>query len=464
MASLENSAARMERDAFGEIEVAPDKLWGAQTERARRVYRIGRERFPPAFIHAFGLQKLAAARANHKLGALSDRLFEAIASAAREVADGKLDDHFPLPVWQVGSGTATNMNANEVIANRANQILGAPLGAKDPVHPNDHVNYGQSSNDSFPTVMHLAAASAIETRLRPALRSLFGRLREKGAAFKDITRVARTHLQDAVPMKLGQAFEGYARQVELADLRAAASLENLFPLAQGGTAAGTGLNAAPGFDRAFAAEIAELTRLPFVVNPNKFEGMGAHDALVEASGALNVVAVSLTRIANDLRFLGAGPRAGLAELHLPHDGLTSSIMPGKRNPTLAETLVQVCYRVMGNHVTATHAGAAGHFELNVAKPVLIDAVLQSIDLLADATMVFAEDLVAGIEPNRPKIDAYVARNLMTATALNPHIGYDKTAQVVNKALSDDVGPREAVIALGFLTGEEYDDIVAAFFD
>jgi len=356
------------------------------------------------------------------------------------------------------------MNANEVIANRANEILGAPLGSKNPVHPNDHVNFGQSSNDSFPTVMHIAVVRAVEDRLRPALTNLLARLRAKEHEFRGIVRVARTHLQDAVPMRLGQAFGGYARQVELADARVARAVESLMPLAQGGTAAGTGLNAAPGFDTVFAAEIAALTGLPFVANINKFEGMGAHDALVEASGALNVAAVSLTRIANDLRFLGAGPRAGLAELRLPHDGLTSSIMPGKRNPTLAEVLVQVCYRVMGNHVTVTHAGAAGHFELNVAKPVLVDAALQSTSLLAGAINAFADRLVAGIEADRGKIQGYVERNLMAATALNPHIGYDKVAQVVNKAVADDIGPRDAAIELDYLTGEQYDSIMAEFFE
>lgn len=455
-------ATRTERDAFGAVEVPADRYWGAQTERARAVFRIGREVFPPVLIHAFGLQKLAAARVNRTLGELSEEIFAAIAEAAEELADGKFDDHFPLPVWQVGSGTATNMNANEVIANRANEILGAPLGAKRPAHPNDHVNRGQSSNDSFPTVMHLAAALEIDRRLRPALKTLHMALADRGKAFANIDRVARTHLQDAVPMKLGQAFDGYARQVELGIDRATAALNALMPLAQGGTAAGTGLNAAEGFDVAFAAELATMTGLPFVTNPNKFEGMGAHDALVEVSGALNVLATSLTRIANDIRFLGAGPRAGLAELILPHDGLTSSIMPGKRNPTLAEALLQVCYRVMGNHVTVTHAGAAGHFELNVAKPVIIDAVLQSIALLSDATEAFATGLVAGIEANHDQIAHYVARNLMVATALNPLIGYDKTAEVVQRALDEDISPREAALALGYVSAEDYDNAVVAY--
>ncbi len=452
-------ATRTERDAFGEIEVAADKYWGAQTERARRLYKIGRETFPPALIHAFGMQKCAAARANRRFDALPEGLFAAIEQAALEVSEGRFDAHFPLPVWQVGSGTATNMNANEVIANRANEILGSPLGAKDPVHPNDHVNRSQSSNDSFPTVMHVAAVFELERGLIPALQGLQSRLEAKAEAFAGIDRVARTHLQDAVPMKLGQAFGGYARQVELGAGRIASAVQALLPLAQGGTAAGTGLNAPPGFDKAFAAEIAKMTGIAFTANINKFEGMGAHDALVEASCAMNTVAASLTRIANDIQFLGAGPRAGHSELHLPHDGLTSSIMPGKRNPTLAETLLQVCYRVMGNHVTVTHAGAAGHFELNVAKPVIIDAILQSAALMAEAVTAFADGLVAGIEPDRKTLASDVAGNLMVATALNPAIGYDKAAKIVAKALEDDIGPREAAIQLGFLTGEAYDRIV-----
>ena len=455
-------SSRIERDAFGEIEVPADRYWGAQTERSRRVFRIGREVFPAALVRAFGLQKLAAAKANGKLGALPEDLAAAIEQAAREVADGKFDDHFPLPVWQVGSGTSMNMNANEVIANRANELLGSALASKSPVHPNDHVNRGQSSNDSFPTVMHVASAMEIERRLKPALALLRRELEGKATAFADIVKIARTHLQDAVPMKLGQAFGGYARQVELGEGRAAAATAALLPLAQGGTAVGTGLNAAKGFDEAFAEEIADLTGLPFRANPNKFEGMGAHDAMVEASGHLNTIAVSLARIANDIRFMGAGPRAGHAELTLPHDGLTSSIMPGKRNPTLAEALVQVCYRVMGNHVTVTHAGAAGHFELNVAKPVIVDAILQSVSLMADAVTAFAEDLVRGIEPNREKLKGYVENSIMAATALNPHLGYDAVARIVNKAFEDGTSPKAAAEALGLLSPEEYDRLTAEF--
>ncbi|MFN3398825.1 MAG: class II fumarate hydratase [Ferrovibrio sp.] len=449
-------STRQERDAFGTVEVAADKYWGAQTQRALQLFRIGSERLPPALVHAIGLQKLAAAQANAGLNELPPEIVDALQQATREVADGKFDDHFPLPVWQIGSGTATNMNANEVIANRANELLGQPRGTKKPVHPNDHVNRGQSSNDSFPTVMHIVTVLQIHQRLIPALQGLHQELAKKAEAWKDIAKIARTHLQDATPMTLGQGFGAMARQVELGVERATESLKRLYPLAQGGTAVGTGLNAKAGFDTAFAAALAKLTGLPFTANPNKFEGMGAHDAMVEASGMLNTVAVSLAKIANDIRFLGAGPRAGLAELVLPHDGLTSSIMPGKRNPTLAEALLQVCYQVMGNHVTVTHAAAAGHFELNVAKPVIVQNVLKSIELLSDAASVFGSGMVAGIEPNTATLQRNVEHSIMLATALNPHLGYDKVAQIVNKAFAEGTSPKQAAIDLGFLSAEEYD--------
>lgn len=447
---------RPERDAFGTIDVPADRYWGAQTQRALQLFRIGGEKLPPALTRAIGLQKLAAAAANEKLGELPPDLAAPIRQAAREVADGRFDDHFPLPVWQIGSGTATNMNANEVIANRANKLLGQPLGSKAPVHPNDHVNRGQSSNDTFPTVMHLVTVLELTGRLVPALRGLHAELAAKATAWADIVKIARTHLQDATPMTLGQGFGAMARQVALGIDRVNDALPRLYPLAQGGTAVGTGLNARAGFDAAFAAELAALTGLPFVANPDKFEGMGAHDALVEASGVLNTLAVSLAKIANDIRFLGAGPRAGLAELVLPHDGLTSSIMPGKRNPTLAEALLQVCYQVMGNHVTVTHAAAAGHFELNVAKPVIVYNLLQSIALLADAAAAFGSGLVAGTEPNLPTLQRNVEQSIMLATALNPHLGYDRVAKIVNTAFAEGIGPREAAIRLGLLTGEEFD--------
>ncbi len=447
---------RQERDAFGSVAVPADKYWGAQTQRALQLFRIGDEQLPPALVHAIGLQKLAAARANARLGELPPELVAPIEQAAREVWEGKFDTHFPLPVWQIGSGTATNMNANEVIANRANQLLGQPLATKKPVHPNDHVNRGQSSNDTFPTVMHIVTVLELVGRLKPALASLQSQLSIKAAAWADIVKIARTHLQDATPMTLGQGFGAMARQIELGQARLNDTLPRLYALAQGGTAVGTGLNAKAGFDVAFAEELASLSGQPFRANPDKFEGMGAHDALVEASGMLNTLAVSLAKIANDIRFLGSGPRAGLAELLLPHDGLTSSIMPGKRNPTLAEATLQVCYQVMGNHVTVTHAAAAGHFELNVAKPVIVHNILRSIALLADAAKLFGDDMVAGIEPNTATLSRNVEHSIMLATALNPHLGYDRVAQIVNKSFAENISPKQAAIALGLLSAEDYD--------
>jgi len=449
-------ATRSERDAFGSIEVPAEKYWGAQTQRALELFEIGTERLPPSLVRAIGLQKLAAAKANAALGELPTDLADAVQQAANEVWQGRFDDHFPLPVWQIGSGTATNMNANEVIANRANELLGQPLASKKPVHPNDHVNRGQSSNDTFPTVMHIVTVLELHQRLVPALQGLHAQLAAKAEAWADIVKIARTHLQDATPMTLGQGFAAMARQVELGIERVTDTLPRLYALAQGGTAVGTGLNAKAGFDIAFAVELAQLSGLPFRANPNKFEGMGAHDAMVEAAGMLNTLAVSLAKIANDIRFLGSGPRAGLAELQLPHDGLTSSIMPGKRNPTLAEALLQVCYQVMGNSVTVTQAAAAGHFELNVAKPVILHNVLQSIRLLADAARMFGSKMVAGIEPNRATLARNVEHSIMLATALNPHLGYDRVAQIVNKAFADGISPKQAAIDLGFLTAEEYD--------
>jgi fumarate hydratase class II len=453
---MEAMQTRQEKDAFGVVDVPTDKYWGAQTQRALMLFRIGSEKLPPALVHAIGLQKLAAARANTALNELPAEITGALQQAAREVWEGKFDDHFPLPVWQIGSGTATNMNANEVIANRANELLGQPLATKKPVHPNDHVNRGQSSNDTFPTVMHIVTVLELVQRLVPALQSLHGQLAAKAEAWSGIVKIARTHLQDATPMTLGQGFGAMARQVELGLDRVNDTLPRLYALAQGGTAVGTGLNAKVGFDTAFAAELAALAGLPFRTNPNKFEGMGAHDALVETSGMLNTLAVSLAKIANDIRFLGSGPRAGLAELLLPHDGLTSSIMPGKRNPTLAEAMLQVCYQVMGNHVTITQAAAAGHFELNVAKPVIVHNILQSIGLLADAAQVFGDDMVAGIEPNQATLARNVEHSIMLATALNPHLGYDRVAQIVNKSFAENISPKQAAISLGLLTAEEYD--------
>jgi fumarate hydratase, class II len=455
----DEAKTRIETDTMGELRVPADRYWGAQTQRSLQNFRIGGERMPPALVRALGIQKKAAALANMALGALDRRLGEAIVAAADEVIEGKLDDEFPLVVWQTGSGTQTNMNANEVIANRAVERLGGRLGSKDPVHPNDHVNMGQSSNDSFPTAMHIAAAVEIHRRLLPALRHLHGALDAKAKEFADIVKIGRTHLQDATPMTLGQEFSGYARQVELGVERVEGCLPRLYPLAQGGTAVGTGLNAKKGFAERFAEEAARITGLPFVSAPNKFEALASHDALVEASGAMNVLAASLNKIANDVRWLGSGPRCGLGEIHLPENEPGSSIMPGKVNPTQAEAMTMVCAQVIGNHVTITVAGAQGNFELNVFKPVIIYNLLQSVRLLADACASFADNCVAGIEANRGRIDALLHESLMLATALNPRIGYDKAAKVAKKAHEEGTTLKEAALALGFLTAQQFDEWV-----
>jgi fumarate hydratase class II len=447
---------RIERDAFGEIAVPADRYWGAQTQRALGVFAVSDERFPVALFRAFALQKVAAVRANRRLGVLDVILADQIERAAMELRDGCFDDHFPLTIWQTGSGTQTNMNVNEVIANRANEFLGRPLGAKAPVHPNDHVNCSQSSNDSFPTVMHIAAALELRDRLVPALQTLRDELAAKATAFVDVVKIGRTHLMDAVPMTMGQAFDAFSRQVGHGIARIEGTLPRLHLLAQGGTAVGSGLNAPTGFDVAFCEELSALSGVPFAPNPSKFEGMGAHDSLVEVSGALNVLATSLLKIANDIRFLGSGPRCGLGELVIPHDGLTSSIMPGKRNPTIAEVVAQAAFQVIGNHATITAAGASGNFELNVAKPVLIYNLLQSIRILADSVGVFAIRMIRGLDVDRRKLEMNVANALLLATALNPVIGYDKVAQITAKALDEDISPREAAIALGLLTGDDYD--------
>jgi fumarate hydratase, class II len=448
--------SRTEQDAFGPVEIAADRYWGAQTQRALVIFDVGEERFPACLIHAFGLQKVAAARANRRLGVLDTTRADAIEAAAMEVREGRFDDHFPLMIWQTGSGTQTNMNANEVIANRANELLGQPLGTKAPVHPNDHVNCSQSSNDSFPTVMHICAALELRDRLFPALRYLLDELAAKADAFADIIKIGRTHLMDAVPMTMGQAFDAFARQIGNGIARIEATLPRLTVLPQGGTAIGTGLNAPAGFDEAFCAEATGLSGIVFSPNPSKFEGMAAHDALVEVSGALNTIAVSLLKIANDIRLLGSGPRCGLGELVIPHDGLTSSIMPGKRNPTVAEVVAQAAFQVIGNHATVSAAGASGNFELNVAKPVLIYNLLQSIRVLADSTRMFAMRLIRDLAVDRDRLDANVANALLLATALNPVLGYDKVAQITAKALADGITPRAAAIALGFLSGDDYD--------
>jgi len=447
---------RIERDTMGAIEVPADRYWGAQTERSLENFPIGTERMPVPLIRAFGIQKKAAALVNMSFGDLPEKIGKAVVAAADEVIAGKLDEHFPLAVWQTGSGTQTNMNVNEVIANRAIEMLGGTLGSRTPVHPNDHVNMGQSSNDSFPTAMHIAAAIEIDRRLLPALRHLRRSLAAKSAEFAEIVKIGRTHLQDATPLTLGQEFGAYARQIELGIARVEACLPRLHALAQGGTAVGTGLNTRPEFAARFAAKAAEIAGLPFTSAENKFEALAAHDALVEISGALNVIAASAMKIANDIRLMGSGPRSGLGELHLPENEPGSSIMPGKVNPTQSEALTMVAAQVMGNHVAISIAGSQGHLELNVFKPVIIYDLLQSIRLLADASASFADRCVAGIEANRGRIDELLHRSLMLVTALSPHIGYDKAAEVAKKAHREDLTLREAALALGYVTGEQFD--------
>jgi fumarate hydratase, class II len=450
------SNTRIERDSMGEIAVAADRYWGAQTQRSLENFRIGGERMPMPLIRALALEKKAAALANMAMGELDPRLGNAIVAAADEVIAGKLDEEFPLVVWQTGSGTQTNMNMNEVLANRANEILGGARGSKAPVHPNDHVNRSQSSNDSFPTAMHIAAVDEIEGRLLPSLRHLRDSLAEKARAFADIVKIGRTHLQDATPLTLGQEFGGYARQIALGIERVEGTLPHLYLLAQGGTAVGTGLNAPPGFAERFAETLAAITRIPFRAAPDKFEALASHDALVEASGALNVLAASLTKIGNDIRLMGSGPRCGLGELHLPENEPGSSIMPGKVNPTQVEALLMVAAQVMGNHVVITFAGSHGQFELNVMKPVIIQNLLQSIRLIADAARSFADHCVVGIAPDRQRIAALVERSLMLVTALAPHIGYDKAAQIAHKAHVENLGLKEAALALGYVSAEEFE--------
>ena len=453
------SGVRTETDSFGPIEVPADRYWGAQTQRSLQNFRIGGERMPAPLVRALGIQKRAAAAANMMLGVLDPKLGAAIMAAADEVIDGRLADHFPLVVWQTGSGTQTNMNANEVIANRAIEQLGGTMGSKTPIHPNDHVNMGQSSNDSFPTAMHIAAADEILRGLIPALEHLRTALDAKADAFQDIVKIGRTHLQDATPLTLGQEFSGYAAQVSYGIGRVKGSLPQLYRLAQGGTAVGTGLNARPGFAEAFAEEVAAFTGLPFVTAENKFEALATHDSLVDVHGHLNTLAVSLMKIANDIRLLGSGPRSGIGELSLPENEPGSSIMPGKVNPTQSEAMTMVCAQVMGNHTTVTVAGATGHFELNVFKPVIAYNVLQSIRLLTDAAMSFTDNCVVGIEANRDRIARLVSDSLMLVTALNPHIGYDNAAKIAKKAHKEGTSLKEAGRELGLLTDEQFDQWV-----
>ncbi len=450
---------RTETDSFGPIEVPADRYWGAQTQRSLHNFKIGADRMPAPLVRALGIVKRAAATINAEGGKLDRDLADAICKAADEVIDGTLIDHFPLVVWQTGSGTQTNMNANEVIANRAIELLGGEIGSKHPVHPNDHVNMGQSSNDSFPTAMHIAAVEEIHHRLVPGLSHLHGALAVKAEAFADIIKIGRTHLQDATPLTLGQEFSGYAKQVEYAVARVEGTLPRLYQLAQGGTAVGTGLNSTIGFAERFAEEAATITGLPFVTAENKFEALAAHDALVEASGALNTAACSLMKIANDIRLLGSGPRCGFGELALPENEPGSSIMPGKVNPTQCEAMTMVCAQVMGNHVAVTVAGSNGHFELNVFKPVMIYNLLHSIRIVGDAALSFTDNCVAGIEANIDRITSLRDQSLMLVTALNPHIGYDNAAKVAKKAFAEGTTLKAAAVALGLLSEQQFDEWV-----
>ncbi len=450
---------RVESDSMGELRVPADRYWGAQTQRSLQNFRIGGEKMPKPLIRALGIQKMAAARTNMELGALKQRLGKALIAAADEVLHGKLDDHFPLVVWQTGSGTQTNMNANEVIANRAIQKLGGKMGSKEPIHPNDHVNMGQSSNDTFPTAMHIAAVEEINRELLPALQEMRKALTAKVRSFAKLTKIGRTHLQDATPLTLGQEFSGYATQIDYGIDRVKGCLPRLLQLAQGGTAVGTGLNTKPAFAKTFARNVAKITGLRFVTAPNKFEALAAHDAIVEASGALNTLAVSLMKIANDIRLLGSGPRCGIGELILPANEPGSSIMPGKVNPTQAEALTMVAAQVIGNHTAISVAGASGHFELNVFKPVMIYNLLQSIRLLADASRSFTKNCIVGIKPNKERIDRLLHESLMLVTALNPHIGYDNAAKVAKKAHAEGTTLKAAALALGLLAEKEFDRVV-----
>jgi len=450
---------RTERDSTGPVEVPSDRYYGAQTQRSHENFKIGGERFPREFIRAYGLIKKAAASANHNLGSLNASILGAIHKAADEVIDGKLDDHFPLVVWQTGSGTQTNMNFNEVIANRAIEIMGGELGSKDPVHPNDHVNMSQSTNDTFPTAINIAACETVHHKLIPALISLRDALSQKADTFDSIIKLGRTHLQDATPISLGQEFSGYASAIDHGIKRLENSLENCHELAMGGTAVGTGINSIEGFAEMAADEISKLTGLNFRTADNKFEALGGQDSIVELSGSLKVVAGSLFKIANDLRWLASGPRSGIGEITLPANEPGSSIMPGKVNPTQCEAMTMLCTQVMGNDVTIAFAGASGNFELNVYRPVLAYNILQSVRILADGCRSFTKHAVVGIEPNQERIEHNLYNSLMLVTALNPHIGYDKASEVAKKAFKDKSTLREAIIELGYLTGDEFDEFV-----
>ena len=450
---------RVESDTMGNIEVAADRYWGAQTQRSLENFKIGGERMPRSILRAMGIVKHASATANQKLGRLDAGLADAIRSAGQQVIDGELDDHFPLVVWQTGSGTQSNMNANEVISNRAIELLGGEIGSKSPVHPNDHVNMSQSSNDVFPGAMAIATAEQTVHHLIPSLRYLHNALQAKAEAWSDIVKIGRTHFMDAVPLTLGQEFSGYVQQVAYGIQRAEQTLPRLYELALGGTAVGTGINSHPDYAVNVAEEIAELTGLPFVTAPNKFEALAAHDAQVELAGILNTIAVSLMKIGNDVRMLGSGPRAGLGELSLPANEPGSSIMPGKVNPTQSEALTMVCAQVMGNSVSVSVGGSNGHFELNVFKPVMAFNNLQSIKLLGDASVSFTDNCIVGTEPNSQRIDELMRSSLMLVTALNPHIGYDSAAAIAKKAHNDNGTLLSAGLELGLLTEEQFSEWV-----
>ncbi|KAF9597168.1 hypothetical protein IFM89_016156 [Coptis chinensis] len=454
-----STSFREERDTFGPIQVPSDKLWGAQTQRSLHNFDIGgaRERMPGPIIHAFGVLKKCAAKVNMEYG-LDPTIGKAIMQAAQEVSEGKLDDHFPLVIWQTGSGTQSNMNANEVIANRASEILGHKRGEKF-VHPNDHVNRSQSSNDTFPTVMHIAAAVEMNSAFIPKLKQLHTTLHSKSLEFNDIIKIGRTHTQDATPLTLGQEFSGYSTQVRYGIDRVMCTLPRMYQLAQGGTAVGTGLNTKKGFDVKIADAVAEETNLPFVTAENKFEALAAHDAFVETSGALNTVSASLMKIGNDIRLLGSGPRCGLGELILPENEPGSSIMPGKVNPTQCEALTMVCAQVMGDHVAITVGGSNGHFELNVYKPLIASALLRSLRLLGDASASFEKNCVRGIEANRERISKLLHESLMLVTSLNPKIGYDNAAAVAKKAHKEGTTLKDAALKLKVLTSDEFDKLV-----
>ena len=450
---------RIETDSFGPLDVQADRYWGSQTQRSLGNFKIGGETMPLPLVRALGIVKMAAAKANMKLDNLQSDIGAAIVQAATEVAEGKLNDHFPLVVWQTGSGTQSNMNANEVISNRAIELMGGEMGSKTPVHPNDHCNCSQSSNDTFPTAMHIGAAEEAANRLIPALQHLHAALQSKSEQWADVVKIGRTHLQDATPLTLGQEFSGYATQLKYAMERVNTSLPRLLALAQGGTAVGTGLNAKPGFAEAFAAEVASFTGLDFVTAENKFEALAAHDAFVEMSGMLNTIAASLNKIANDIRLLGSGPRSGLGELSLPENEPGSSIMPGKVNPTQCEAMTMVCAQVMGNHTTITIAGTQGHMELNVFKPVMAYNLIQSMRLLGDAAVSFTDNCVVGIQANEANIRNLMERSLMLVTALAPKIGYDNATTVAKTAHKNGTTLREEAVGGGFVTEEEFDAIV-----